>query len=97
MPGAEGLRLPVVPRSSEDYSMALEQAGFQSRSEAVYPTAQILSAKPGLRQAGHVPIALLLQGAKGGSSPTPAKECNGREDPQETRPVRPDLASEKVK
>jgi SAM-dependent methyltransferase len=60
MPGTEGLRLPVVRRSSEQYAVALEQAGFRLRSEAVYPTASILRAKPGLRQAGDVPIALLL-------------------------------------
>ena len=61
MPGAEGLRLPVVPRRAADYSAALEQAGFRVRSEAVHPTVQVLRAKPGLRQAGDVPIALLLE------------------------------------
>jgi SAM-dependent methyltransferase len=66
MPGAEGLRLPVVPRNSEEYAVTLKQAGFRFRSQAVYPTAQILNAKPGLRQAGNVPIALFLECEKAG-------------------------------
>jgi SAM-dependent methyltransferase len=78
MPGAEGLRLPVVSRSSEEYSVALKQVGFRFRSEVVYPTAQILSAKPGLRQAGNVPIALLLECEKVASSQMPTADCNGR-------------------
>jgi SAM-dependent methyltransferase len=68
MPGTAGLRLPVVRRSSEEYSVAMEQAGFRFHAEAVYPTAQILRAKPGLRQAGDVPIALLLDCEKTASS-----------------------------
>ncbi len=64
MPGSEGLRLPVVRRSKEDYFAALEQAGFRCRAEEVLPTAQILRAKPGLRQAANVPIAMLLDCAK---------------------------------
>ena len=60
MPGAEGLRLPVVRRRAEEYQEALEQAGFRFHSEEVFPTAEVLSAKPGLRQAGGMPLALLL-------------------------------------
>jgi SAM-dependent methyltransferase len=69
MPGAGGLRLPVVPRNSGEYCVVMEQAGFRVRSEPVHPTAQVLSAKPGLRQAGPVPIALLLDCEKVPSLP----------------------------
>jgi SAM-dependent methyltransferase len=60
MPGSQGLRMPVDRRTSEGYRAALEQAGFRVRSEAVCSTDQVLNAKPGLRQAADVPIALLL-------------------------------------
>jgi SAM-dependent methyltransferase len=60
MPGAEGLRLPVVRRTVEQYCRTLGQAGFRHHAEDVYQTVQIRRAKPGLRQGGHVPVALLL-------------------------------------
>jgi SAM-dependent methyltransferase len=61
MPGSDGLRLPVVRRSSEEYSVALEKAGFRFRLEEVLPTDKVRNAKPGLRQAGDVPLALILE------------------------------------
>src|SRR5262249_28746465 len=48
MPGADGLRLPVVRRSTAQYLAALKDAGFRCSSEEVFATAQILNAKPGL-------------------------------------------------
>jgi len=64
MPGSEGLRLPVVKRSLKGYQSALENAGFWLQSEDIFGTRQVVSAKPGLRQAGKAPIAMLLEGEK---------------------------------
>lgn len=61
MPGAEGLRLPVVPRTVEEYQAALQQAGFQYHQEEVCATPEVLKVKPGLREAGNVPVAWLLE------------------------------------
>lgn len=61
MPGAEGLRLPVVRRTAGAYAAYFEQAGFDCRTEDVFASPQVLRAKPGLRQAGDVPLALLLE------------------------------------
>jgi SAM-dependent methyltransferase len=60
MPGAEGLRLPVVTRRVEQYLEELGQAGFSCQTEELRPTAQLLNAKPALRQAGDMPIVLIL-------------------------------------
>lgn len=59
MPGTDGLRLPVMKRTTEAYKDLLEQTGFQYEAEAVFPTQKVLNAKPGLRKAGNVPIALV--------------------------------------
>jgi len=67
MPGSDGLRLPVVPRSKKDYCAALEQAGFRFSTEDIFPTPPILNAKPGLSQAGGVPIAMLIEGKRNGA------------------------------
>jgi SAM-dependent methyltransferase len=59
MPGAGGLRLPVVIRSLPTYRTALQEAGFTFAEETIYPTPELLNAKTGLRHAGNLPIALL--------------------------------------
>lgn len=59
MPGADGLRLPVVPRGADEYDTALAQTGFRFQAVDVASTPEILKAKPALRQAGDVPIARL--------------------------------------
>jgi ubiquinone/menaquinone biosynthesis C-methylase UbiE len=61
MPASEGLRLPVAPRNLKAYQAALENAGFQFRSEEAHSRHRVLSEKPGLRRAGNAPIALLLE------------------------------------
>jgi SAM-dependent methyltransferase len=82
MPGSEGLRLPVIPRASSDYYSAVERAGFRFRSEEVFPTPQILRAKPGLRQAGRVPIATLLDCEKvvSAEAPRTAEQARQRDN-----------------
>jgi SAM-dependent methyltransferase len=60
MPGSDGMRLPVAQRSVADYLASFEQAGFCVRLEAISANDRILNAKPGLRLAGNVPIALLM-------------------------------------
>jgi SAM-dependent methyltransferase len=62
MPGAEGLRLPVVRRRAEEYAALAEGAGLRLTAEEVYPSEEVLSAKPGLRKAGRVPVALVMEG-----------------------------------
>lgn len=62
MPSGEGLHLPVAFHSVREYFALLSEAGFQVRTEEVYPTDKVLQAKPGLRLAGRVPVALLLFG-----------------------------------
>ena len=64
MPGAEGLPLPVVRRSPQNYIALLETAGFAVDRSDVYATAEVLRAKPGLRHAAGVPLALVLTCAK---------------------------------
>ena len=68
MPGSDGLRLPVVPRTMDEYTAAFREAGFQFWSEEVWATPEVLGAKPGLRQAGKVPVALLFECAKPAST-----------------------------
>lgn len=60
MPGADGLRLPVVKRGQEDYERLLGEAGFAWESEEVFATEEVLRAKPGLCQTGRVPLALIF-------------------------------------
>lgn len=60
MPGAAGLRLPVVRRSVETYRGILAESGFHFGEDSVYPNEKVLNAKPGLRQAGSVPLALVF-------------------------------------
>ena len=61
MPGAGNLRLPVVARSLNTYEKILTLSGFQFEQENVFPDEKVLYAKPGLRQAGEVPSALLYR------------------------------------
>jgi SAM-dependent methyltransferase len=60
MPGAADLRLPVVRRSVETYRGILANSGFHFEEEDVYPNDKVLNAKPGLKEAGNVPLALLF-------------------------------------
>jgi ubiquinone/menaquinone biosynthesis C-methylase UbiE len=60
MPGAAGLRLPVVTRSVETYRQILAESGLHFEEEEVYPNEKVLNAKPGLKQAGNVPLALVF-------------------------------------
>ncbi|MEK6235708.1 MAG: methyltransferase domain-containing protein [Planctomycetales bacterium] len=64
MPGSKGLRIPVARRSLDEYQRMLEQAGFQGATEDVFPNEKVFRAKPGLRQAGPVPVALLMDATK---------------------------------
>ena len=61
MPAGGSLRLPVVLRSSNAYRHALAGAGFRFEEEMVYPTNRVLSARPGLRNSGSLPIALVFR------------------------------------
>jgi len=61
LPGADGLPLPVSRRSGEDYMHALRGAGFSVHCQDVYASDRVLHEKPGLRHAGDVPLALVLE------------------------------------
>lgn len=60
MPGSQGLRLPIFPRTVEQYEAILSKAGFRGTREDVFATEKVLREKPGLRRAGNVPVALVL-------------------------------------
>jgi len=60
MPGSEGLRLPIFPRTVEQYETILSKAGFRGAREDVFATNEVLREKPGLRHVGNVPVALVL-------------------------------------
>jgi len=61
MPGSGNLRLPVAVRSREDYRRLLTKSGFKYEEDDVFPTAEVLNAKPGLRNTGKVPLALVFR------------------------------------
>lgn len=60
MPGANGLRLPIVSRSRDQYERLLRGNGFCVESEEVFANAKVLHAKPGLLHAGTIPLALIF-------------------------------------
>ena len=69
MPSTDGLRLPVVERSRAKYEALLRRSGFASESTDVFPSAKVMSAKPGLRKAGNVPLALVFTCELNGEDP----------------------------
>ncbi len=60
MPGPKDLRVPVCARSADDYQTMLSWAGFRVARQDVRANAEVLSDKPGLRKAGNVPVAMIL-------------------------------------
>lgn len=65
MPGPGGLRVPVVVRTVERYRGLFDEAGFSVSFADVHASAEVLSAKPGLRHAGNrTPVALQFDGRK---------------------------------
>jgi SAM-dependent methyltransferase len=69
MPGASDLRLPVVRRDVSTYVDLLRRADFDVEIDEIRPTPQLLKAKPRLRDAGDVPIALVLDARKTAAGP----------------------------
>ena len=61
MPGAGQMRLPIVPRRVGDYEKLLRKNGFIWETADVYATEKVLSEKPGLRNMGNKPLALVLE------------------------------------
>lgn len=64
MPGAGTMRLPVVVRKVDAYRRLLEESGFIYEEQSIYPTEEVRNAKPGLRNAGNIPLALLFRCVK---------------------------------
>jgi SAM-dependent methyltransferase len=64
MPGAEGLRLPVFRRSVQEYQDLLCSRGFDVEHEDVSGSEEVLREKPGLRKAGKIALALILDCTK---------------------------------
>jgi hypothetical protein len=60
MPGAGGIRLPIVKRGVSTYENCIEDVGFGVEAEEIHATPALLSAKPGLKEAGQAPLALIL-------------------------------------
>ena len=61
MPGADQLRLPVFQRAEETYDEKLRVAGFVFQSHDLRPTQEVMKSKPGLKQAGNIPLALVYR------------------------------------
>lgn len=64
MPGAGSMRLPVVVRKVDVYRRILEESGFKYEEQNIYLTEEVLNAKPGLRNAGDIPLALFFRCTK---------------------------------
>ena len=71
MPGAGSLRLPVVIRSEAAYRSALAVAGLEFEAEPVFATEAVRGARPGLRNAGTAPLALVFT-CRAATLPLPA-------------------------
>lgn len=65
MPGAKGLRLPVVRRDRDAYDALFRDAGFAVEAHEVLPSAKVLEEKRGAAASGKLPWALLYD-ARGG-------------------------------
>lgn len=61
MPGSDGLRLPVIPRSTKRYERLFLEAGFELRVRDLCPTEEVLKVKRGLKQLGKHPVALTFE------------------------------------
>ena len=64
MPGAQGVRLPVMRRTIETYAALVNEAGFEVMFEDVKASRAVRLRKPGLTYAGNIPIALQIGGTK---------------------------------
>ena len=61
MPTTGGLRLPIVERSVCEYESLFQRCGFACQHTDLFPSQEVLRAKPGLQKAGKVPVALLFE------------------------------------
>ncbi len=61
MPGSGQLRLPIVPRSVQDYRRLLVKTGYSWQETAVYATDKVINEKPGLRHILYKPLALIFE------------------------------------
>jgi ubiquinone/menaquinone biosynthesis C-methylase UbiE len=57
---SHGIRLPTVMRSVDSYLQRIQNAGFRCQSENLFASDKVMNEKPGLRRAGRVPIAWVL-------------------------------------
>ena len=61
MPSVDGLRVPVVRRSEDKYSMLLEAEGLSITKTDVYADEKVLNAKPGLCASARLPLSQVLK------------------------------------
>ncbi len=78
MPGSGSLRVPIVMRSSEVYRSSLKEVGFEFEEEEVFPTAEVLNARSGLRKAGRAPLALIFKCMKPAVGIKAVKQSEGQ-------------------
>lgn len=64
LPGAEGLELPVVPRSLEQYRAVFDANRLTFEIQEIYGNEQLYKVKPKLRELKDVPLALLVRSRK---------------------------------
>lgn len=60
MPGSGGMRLPIRKAPASFYEETLTEAGFDFTARDVNPTSEVLNAKPALRKAKDIPLALVF-------------------------------------
>jgi hypothetical protein len=83
MPGADGLRLPVVRRSLREFLSLMGDAGFKCDTEDLFATPEVLNLKPGLKEVRDIPIALLFVAVKADSlASEPRRSRSDQLDPQ---------------
>jgi len=61
MPGSKQMRLPIVPRSLQDYERLLTKTGFSWEATDVFATEKVINEKPGLRNMGDRPLGLVFE------------------------------------
>lgn len=64
LPGAEGLELPAVPRSLEQYRAVFESNRLTFDTQEIYGNEQLYKVKPKLRELKDVPVALVVLSVK---------------------------------
>lgn len=61
MPGAQQMRLPIVPRRTKDYEKLLKKTGYTWQATDIFVTNNVINEKPGLHHMRNKPLGLVLE------------------------------------